>query len=51
MWSGWLSAVICFFIITRYREKAKKDTAAVGSHAAKLLQSLGKVSANLWPFF
>uniref|UniRef100_A0A803VAD6 NEDD8-activating enzyme E1 regulatory subunit n=1 Tax=Ficedula albicollis TaxID=59894 RepID=A0A803VAD6_FICAL len=34
-----------------YREKAKKDIAAVGSHAAKLLQSLGKVSANLWLFF
>ncbi|NXL71984.1 ULA1 enzyme, partial [Leptocoma aspasia] len=29
-----------------YREKAKKDIAAVGNHAAKLLQSLGKVSAN-----
>uniref|UniRef100_A0A8C3RTN2 NEDD8-activating enzyme E1 regulatory subunit n=1 Tax=Chelydra serpentina TaxID=8475 RepID=A0A8C3RTN2_CHESE len=26
-----------------YREKAKKDAAAVGNHAAKLLQSVGKV--------
>ncbi|RMC08977.1 hypothetical protein DUI87_13974 [Hirundo rustica rustica] len=33
---------VIHFIITRYREKAKKDIAAVGNHAAKLLQSLGK---------
>lgn len=44
MWSWWLSAIIFyFFITTRYREKAKKDIAAVRNHAAKLLQSLGKV--------
>nr|XP_054496787.1 NEDD8-activating enzyme E1 regulatory subunit isoform X2 [Agelaius phoeniceus] len=30
-----------------YREKAKKDTAAVGSHAAKLLQSLGKAPESI----
>lgn len=27
-----------------YREKAKKDAAAVGDHVAKLLQSVGQVS-------
>lgn len=27
-----------------YREKAKKDAAAVGNHVAKLLQSIGQVS-------
>lgn len=27
-----------------YREKAKKDAAAVGNHVAKLLQSVGQVS-------
>ncbi|XP_059680697.1 NEDD8-activating enzyme E1 regulatory subunit isoform X2 [Gavia stellata] len=30
-----------------YREKAKKDIAAVGNHAAKLLQSLGKASESI----
>ncbi|XP_062442884.1 NEDD8-activating enzyme E1 regulatory subunit isoform X3 [Rhea pennata] len=30
-----------------YREKAKKDTAAVGNHAAKLLQSLGKAPESI----
>uniref|UniRef100_A0A8C5NQ29 NEDD8 activating enzyme E1 subunit 1 n=1 Tax=Junco hyemalis TaxID=40217 RepID=A0A8C5NQ29_JUNHY len=30
-----------------YREKAKKDAAAVGSHAAKLLQSLGKAPESI----
>uniref|UniRef100_A0A8C3QHM2 NEDD8-activating enzyme E1 regulatory subunit n=1 Tax=Cyanoderma ruficeps TaxID=181631 RepID=A0A8C3QHM2_9PASS len=30
-----------------YREKAKKDIAAVGSHAAKLLQSLGKAPESI----
>uniref|UniRef100_A0A8B9SZI5 NEDD8-activating enzyme E1 regulatory subunit n=1 Tax=Anas platyrhynchos TaxID=8839 RepID=A0A8B9SZI5_ANAPL len=30
-----------------YREKAKKDIAAVGNHAAKLLQSLGKAPESI----
>ncbi|XP_027557760.1 NEDD8-activating enzyme E1 regulatory subunit [Neopelma chrysocephalum] len=30
-----------------YREKAKKDIAAVGAHAAKLLQSLGKAPESI----
>ncbi|XP_048814296.1 NEDD8-activating enzyme E1 regulatory subunit [Lagopus muta] len=30
-----------------YREKAKRDIAAVGSHAAKLLQSLGKAPESI----
>ncbi|XP_038954012.1 NEDD8-activating enzyme E1 regulatory subunit-like isoform X2 [Rattus norvegicus] len=29
-----------------YREKAKKDAAAVGNHVAKLLQSVGQVSGE-----
>uniref|UniRef100_A0A8C8E687 NEDD8-activating enzyme E1 regulatory subunit n=1 Tax=Otus sunia TaxID=257818 RepID=A0A8C8E687_9STRI len=33
-----------------YREKAKKDIAAVGNHAAKLLQSLGKVITHVQSF-
>uniref|UniRef100_A0A8C0GQC6 NEDD8-activating enzyme E1 regulatory subunit n=1 Tax=Chelonoidis abingdonii TaxID=106734 RepID=A0A8C0GQC6_CHEAB len=30
-----------------YREKAKKDAAAVGNHAAKLLQSIGKAPESI----
>lgn len=33
-----------FSVSLRYREKAKKDVEAVGNYAAKLLQTLGKVS-------
>lgn len=33
-----------FFLFPSYREKAKKDAAAVGNHVAKLLQSVGRVS-------
>lgn len=32
------------FFFSSYREKAKKDAAAVGNHVAKLLQSIGQVS-------
>lgn len=45
------SLILRLFIINRYREKAKKDIAAVGSHAVKLLQSLGKVITSVWPFW
>ncbi|PKU31504.1 nedd8-activating enzyme e1 regulatory subunit [Limosa lapponica baueri] len=34
-------------IVAKYREKAKKDIAAVGNHAAKLLQSLGKAPESI----
>lgn len=43
--------LILRLLINRYREKAKKDIAAVGSHAVKLLQSLGKVIASVWSFW
>jgi hypothetical protein len=37
--------IIAFFVVlSSYREKAKKDAAAVGNHVAKLLQSIGQVS-------
>jgi len=33
--------------ITLYREKAKKDAAAVGNHVAKLLQSIGQAPESI----
>lgn len=35
-----------FSCISSYRDKAKEDAAAVGNHAAKLLQSIGQVSCR-----
>jgi hypothetical protein len=38
--------VLLLSIFSSYREKAKKDAAAVGNHVAKLLQSVGQVSGE-----
>lgn len=43
---GVINCRVLLLFFSSYREKAKKDAAAVGNHVAKLLQSVGQVSGE-----